>query len=377
MKDMLSNKGKQTLGDIVTLSPNCSCIIKKDLRIPTKEKDPGSCTIPVAIGDKKFAKALCDLGSGVSLMPLSIAKNLKLVDGLKYTPVALQLADKSIVRPDGILEDILVQVDKYFLPTDFMVFDMQEDLEVPLILGRPFLATGDAIIRVKDNEITFNINGEEVRFKVDEAVKYPGNYSECFHVDVLESLVMHTTQEMIAQETWLKQGVELHFDSEDATIERLLCESIENCYLDDLAYSIMGEDHGKDESDELNEDGSLEQALSLGETTIDENTSCAPMEEVLKPLPSNLKYAFLGDNQTLPVITSSTLGEDQELQLTNLLKECKRAIGWTMADIKGIRPLVCTHKIFLEEDHKPVRQKQRRLNPLMLGGGGGGVFRLL
>ena len=75
-------------------------------------------------------------------MPLSIAKRLGVLDEMKFTPVTLQLADKSLVKPDGIVEDIYVGVDKYALPVDFIVLEMEEDKEVPLILGRPLLATG-------------------------------------------------------------------------------------------------------------------------------------------------------------------------------------------------------------------------------------------
>ncbi|KAK9922019.1 hypothetical protein M0R45_030502 [Rubus argutus] len=85
----------------------------------------------------------------------------------------------------------------------------------------------------------------------------------------------------------------------------------------------------------------------------------------LKPLPADLKYAFLGLNDTFPVVISSKLNSEQEGMLLNVLNAHKSAIGWTLADIKGISPLVCTHKILLEEDAKPSREAQRRLNPNM------------
>ncbi|CAL2239192.1 unnamed protein product [Prunus armeniaca] len=85
----------------------------------------------------------------------------------------------------------------------------------------------------------------------------------------------------------------------------------------------------------------------------------------LKPLPAGLKYAFLGEDETYHVVISSKLELLHEVMLLKVLKDHRTAIGWTLADIKGISPLVCTHKIFLEEDAKPVRQAQRRLNPTM------------
>ncbi|CAN6554891.1 unnamed protein product [Malus baccata var. baccata] len=86
----------------------------------------------------------------------------------------------------------------------------------------------------------------------------------------------------------------------------------------------------------------------------------------LKPLPSHLKYVFLGEDQTLPVIISSSLTAQEEDMLIRVLKEHKSVIGWTLADIKGISPTTCMHRILLEEGAKLSREAQRRLNPPML-----------
>ena len=85
----------------------------------------------------------------------------------------------------------------------------------------------------------------------------------------------------------------------------------------------------------------------------------------LKPLPSHLKYAFLGEKETLLVIVAFALEEEQENRLLEVLRVHKEAIGWSLADLKGISPTVCMHKIRLEEEAKPVRDRQRRLNPMM------------
>ena len=81
-----------------------------------------------------------------------------------------------------------------------------------------------------------------------------------------------------------------------------------------------------------------------------------PPKLELKPLPSHLKYAFLGVEETFPVIISSSLELDQENKLLEILRTHRTALGWTIADIKGISPLICTHRIHLEEDVKPSRQ---------------------
>ena len=86
----------------------------------------------------------------------------------------------------------------------------------------------------------------------------------------------------------------------------------------------------------------------------------------LKPLPDNLKYVFIGDNNTLPVIIATGLTNTQEEKLVKLLCDHKTAIGWTLADIKGISPSMCMHHILLEDNAKPTREMQRRLNPPMM-----------
>ncbi|RVW21052.1 Retrovirus-related Pol polyprotein from transposon 17.6 [Vitis vinifera] len=85
-----------------------------------------------------------------------------------------------------------------------------------------------------------------------------------------------------------------------------------------------------------------------------------PPKLVLKPLPVDLKYAYLEENEKCPVVISSTLTIDQEDNLLGVLRKCKKAIGWQISDLKGISPLVCTHHIYMEDDAKPVRQPQRR-----------------
>ncbi|CAN6725392.1 unnamed protein product [Malus baccata var. baccata] len=89
-------------------------------------------------------------------------------------------------------------------------------------------------------------------------------------------------------------------------------------------------------------------------------------EVVQETLPDHLKYVFLGDNETLPVIVSSSLTTIEEEKLIRVLKDHKTAIGWTLADIRGISPTTCMHRILLEEGAKPTREAQRRLNPPMM-----------
>jgi Aspartyl protease len=135
LKEILSNKKKLEECETVALTVDCSALLPNQL--PPKMKDPGSFTLPCSIGNVKLKKALCDPGASVSLMPKSIFDKLKIGD-LKPTRISLQLADRSVRFSLGIIEDIPVQVGKFFVPGDFVVIEMEKDNQVPIILGRPF-----------------------------------------------------------------------------------------------------------------------------------------------------------------------------------------------------------------------------------------------
>ena len=124
----------------------CSVIIQN--KLPYKLKDPGSFSIPCTIGDIEFSNVLCDLSASVSLILLTMARQLELSE-LKHTKISLQLADRSIRYPLGILENVLIKVQKFIIPVDFVVLDMEEDVSIPIILGRPFYTTIGTIIGVK------------------------------------------------------------------------------------------------------------------------------------------------------------------------------------------------------------------------------------
>ena len=130
LKDIISKKRKLEEHETVMLTEESSAILQK--KLPPKLKDPGSFTIPCTIGKSYFDRALCDLGASINLMPLSIFRKLGLGE-VKPTTISLQLADRSIKYPRGVIEDVLVKVDKFIFPADFIVLDMDEDEEIPLI----------------------------------------------------------------------------------------------------------------------------------------------------------------------------------------------------------------------------------------------------
>ena len=119
-----------------------------------------------------MGKALCDSGASINLIPLSIAKRLSLGE---FTPttMALQMADKKLAHHEGILEDVLIKVGKFVFLVYFVVIDIKEDKQVPLLLGRPFLATEATLIDVKKGELTLRVGDEAVHFKFNHSLKQP------------------------------------------------------------------------------------------------------------------------------------------------------------------------------------------------------------
>ena len=180
MKEILSKKRKLGDYEMVALSEECSAVIQK--KLPPKLKDPGNFTIPCVIGDLDEMKALCDLGASVNLMPLSVYNRLKLGQA-KPTTVTLQMADRSLSHPYGIVEDVLVKVGKFIFPADFIILDMEEDEKIPIIMGRPFLATGRALIDVQKGELMLRVDKEEAVFPVFSPIDIPA----CYRVEVVSN----------------------------------------------------------------------------------------------------------------------------------------------------------------------------------------------
>ncbi|XP_057247562.1 uncharacterized protein LOC130589929 [Beta vulgaris subsp. vulgaris] len=166
----------------VSLTAECSAILQN--KLPKKLGDPGSYSIPVKLGDIEIKNALCDLGASVSLMPLSICKKLNMGE-LKPTRISLQLADRTVKFPLGILEDVPLRVGKFLIPCDFVVMEMEEDANVPIILGRPFLATAEAIIDMKKGKITFEIGDEKMEYTLTNSKASPSMGEIVDIVDVL------------------------------------------------------------------------------------------------------------------------------------------------------------------------------------------------
>ena len=172
MKDIICKKRKLDDYGTVNLSENYSDVIQR--RIPQKMQDPGSFTIPCTIGNHEFGRALCDSRVRINLIPSSLVRRLSLGE-LTLANLTIQMADIFVVKPKGIIEVVLIKVGKFIFPVDFVVINMEEDKHVPLLLRRPFLTTGAALIDVKNRELTLRVGEAEVKINLNQSLRQHDN----------------------------------------------------------------------------------------------------------------------------------------------------------------------------------------------------------
>ncbi|XP_075486227.1 uncharacterized protein LOC142525823 [Primulina tabacum] len=170
IKDVMSKKRKLQEFETMKLTEECSAILQQ--KLPQKLKVPGSFTIPCVIGGSRVNRTLCDLGVSINLMHFSIYRTLEFGE-VNPSTITLQLANRSLTYPRGIVEDVLVNIDKFIFPADFVILDLEEYQETPLIFGKPFLATEKALIDVHKGELTLRVGGEEVVFNIYNTIRGP------------------------------------------------------------------------------------------------------------------------------------------------------------------------------------------------------------
>ncbi|RVX19286.1 hypothetical protein CK203_008902 [Vitis vinifera] len=286
LKDLCTIKRGLTVNKKAFLTEQVSAILQ--CKSPLKYKDPGSPTISVMIGGKVVEKALLDLGASVNLLPYSVYKQLGLGE-LKPTAITLSLADRSVKIPRGVIEDVLVQVDNFYYPVDFVVLDTDPTVKeanlVPIILGRPFLATSNAIINCRNGlmQLTF------------------GNMT-------LDLNIFYMSKKQITPEE--DEGPE-----ELCIIDTLVEEHCNQHMQDKLNESLVDIEEGFSESPiglaTLQSWRKIEGILPL----FNEEDEAAVEKEIpklnLKPLPMELKYTYLEENNQCPVVISSSQTKSQ------------------------------------------------------------------
>jgi hypothetical protein len=206
------------------------------------------------------------------------------------------LADRSVKRPRGIVEDVLIKVDKYYFPMDFIVLDTEPvqnvGVQIPVILGRPFLATANALINCRTWVMKISFGNMTMDLNIFDISKRPRECDEIGSACLIE--------EIIEEESSTKDPLE-------------------------ACFTQFGEDLDLD--DLLEQANAILEFAPLESKEEDEAIVPEPPKKELKPLSDNLKYKFLGPAETLPVIIASDLHVAQEEKLLDILREYKEAIG--------------------------------------------------
>ncbi|XP_070056028.1 uncharacterized protein [Nicotiana tomentosiformis] len=226
------------------------------------------------------------------------------------------MVDRTMKRPLGIIDDVLVRVDKFILRAEFVILDCKVDYEVPIILGRPSLATGKALVDVEAGELTFWVGNEKVVFHVCKSMRQPNSNEVCSFVDLVTVVIVDDASAMMNVDDTLEVVLLNHDD--DVKDDYVECVN-----------ALQGMGSYTYESRKLSLD------LENRKTPPTKPPIEEPPTLELKPFPSQLRYKFLVPCFTLPVILSSCLTNVQENSTLAVLQKRKKVIGWTLADIRG------------------------------------------
>ena len=240
---------------------------------------------------------------------------------------------------------MLVKVGKFIFPADFIILDMKEDSQVPLLLGRPFLETGAALINMQKGILTLRVGEETAEFNL---------------IRSLRNLDIERDDIKSVEDVYINNS-DFYYDCNDQLSineKEMNFQYLEGFDSDFLHNNL----HSTEKVMNLEQNG-IKQKEKIEEKEFHQETSEEGL--VLKELPSHLKYAYLELPKNKPVIISARISDAEEQRLLEILRKYKESIAWSIEDLKGISPSICMHKILLEENARPTVEHQRRLNPIM------------
>ncbi|GJX42236.1 reverse transcriptase domain-containing protein [Tanacetum coccineum] len=367
-KRLLNNKDKLIELTKTPLNENCSAVVLK--KLPEKLGDPGQFLIPCDFSEFDDCLALADLGASINLMPLSICKKLRL-PGLNDTKMVLELADRTISKPTGVAENVFVKVGKFYFPADFVVLDFVADHRVPLILGRPFLSTAHALIDVYEGEITLRHDDQSLTLKCGDTPSiWYNNLESLNRVDLIDATCEEYSQEVLGFSDVISSGNPtpgfdqivsnssptltpfgdsdfLLFEKVDALLaiaDDPTSPEVDESYFDPEGDILILEALLNSDPSPLSNHGNYlpesRKELKVIEPRDNKSLIDEPPEVELKDLPPHLEYAFLEDNNKLPVIIAKDLSDDEKTALIKVLKSRKQAIAWKLSDIKEVEKLL-------------------------------------
>nr|GEV20132.1 reverse transcriptase domain-containing protein [Tanacetum cinerariifolium] len=278
-------------------------------KFPPKLGEPGS----FLVFNKTFSyNTLADLGASINLMPYSLYAKLSLKT-LKPTKMSVRLADKSFQYPVRIAKNMLVEVGKFTFLADFVFLEIEEDNKVSLILGRPFLHTVDAVIRVKQKQLNLRVGTERMIFNIDFAMKhFYLNDDTCFSIDVIDEILEE------AFDAILDEGSKILHSIEGTLLE-------EEIFAEFDEFMAMTADENSD-SESNTEEPPFEKITINTNYKIKTSLEEPPTDLELKPLPDNLEYVFLEEPSFLLVIISSQFSKKRKTNLYSSLKSTSKPL---------------------------------------------------
>ncbi|GJX39086.1 hypothetical protein Tco_0252389 [Tanacetum coccineum] len=224
--------------------------------------------------------------------------------------------------------------------------DIKLDSKVPLILGRPFLHTTDAVIQVKQKQLNLGVRTEGMIFHIDSMMKHSySNDDTCFSIDAIDKILEEDFDAL------LDEGSEILHSIEGTILEEKLFAEF-----DEFMAKTTNENS---ESESDTEESPLKKITFNTDYKIKTSLEEPPMDLELKPLPDKLEYVFLEESSFLPVIISSQLFEENKNELVSVLKRNKQVLAWKTIDIPEICPSFFKHKIqLLEEKNQLFKNKK-------------------
>jgi hypothetical protein len=301
--------------------------------------------VTITINNFSISKTLIDLGAAINVITLEKMRYLNL-QNLRPTTTVLELVDRSKVVPEGILEDITVSLDSWDYPVDFLVLQPKSNIRGhPLILGRPWLATADAFISCRTGNMIISHGTERKQITLYPLSQKPSVIDQLPWLDEKKKQKEEVIQPILS--------INQAFDFREKNNEYL------------LDYFISEPDI----SEELRDTKYIATYEILGQT-FQENCTIHSLESLFNDIfpvismeNTQSKIIELGPGKYLNIGTN--FEPSQEEQLIALLKKYHKAFAWEYIDMQGIHPETCTHYIYTDNNVRPLRQPQRRMNPIL------------
>uniref|UniRef100_A0A2N9FMY2 Reverse transcriptase/retrotransposon-derived protein RNase H-like domain-containing protein n=1 Tax=Fagus sylvatica TaxID=28930 RepID=A0A2N9FMY2_FAGSY len=306
IKNLCTVKKKHHLKKTAFFTKQVSVIIQH--KVPPKYKDPGSPTISCTIGEYLVELALLDLGASINLLSFTIYQQMGLGD-LKPTSITLQLADRSVRTPRGIVEDVLIKIENFYYPVDFIILEptLHPDNGIPIILGRPFLATANALINCRNGRMKITFGSMTAELNIFNVMQQQLEDDECHYVNLIDTVVQEEFNRNCFSdplETLLTNSVDSYDIADDAHLTEI-CSLLDSSQVLEEEQMMVINEPWRPHFEEL----------PKTERKPMPSSEDIPQLE-LKPLPNGFKYTYLS-------------------------------------------------RIYLEDDCKTSREPQRRLNPTM------------